>query len=225
MRSRGLLVRIVAPILFISLSASMADAQMDTHRAVERYNRVSRGSNVAEWHKRLFDPDVKKRLEAVESLAKDGSEAAVKPLLDATADADPRVRAKAIDALGTIGSPRATQVLAQQLVLSHTDRLSKQRVLMALGRIRDPAGVPPILAFLANTQDSDLRCGALYALGEIGDARALDAVESHAASTEDAHAQRVAAEAETKIKARLAALPNQQPSILELERLYAPRDR
>jgi len=48
------------------------------------------GSNIAEWHRRLFDPNPNTRLEAVDSLLKDGSEEAVKPLMDATADADPR---------------------------------------------------------------------------------------------------------------------------------------
>jgi HEAT repeat protein len=202
--------------------AAPAGAQTD-HRAIERYNRVAKGSNVTEWHRRLFDADPNKRLEAVDSLAKDGTEEAVKPLLDATTDSDPRVRAKAIDALGNIGSPRATQVLTQYLVLSDTDRASKQRVLVALGRIGDPAAVEPLVAFLTKSQDSELRCGALYALGEIGDPRALDAVQAHAES-DDPNVKRLASDAVVKINAKLAAVPNTQPSILELERRLAPRE-
>jgi hypothetical protein len=53
---------------------------------VQRYNRIARGANIDEWHKRLFDPDPAVRLEAVDSLGKDGTEQSVKPLLDATAD-------------------------------------------------------------------------------------------------------------------------------------------
>lgn len=203
--------------------AGQAPAQVDTYKAVERYNRVSKGANAEEWHRRLFDPDPNKRLEAVDSLAKAGGEEAVKPLLDATSDSDPRVRAKAIDALGEIGDPAATQLLTQYLVLSDTDRASKQRVLVALGRIGDPAAVDPLLAFVRNTSDSDLRCGALYALGEIGDGRALEQIQTLAATSTDPNVRRIASDAAVKIKAKVAALPNAQPTILELERRFRPK--
>jgi HEAT repeat protein len=198
-----------------------AAAQVDGYKAVERYNRVAKGSNIAEWHRRVFDADPNTRLEAVESLGKDGTEGAVKPLLDATADSDPRVRAKAIDYLGAIGSPLATQLLSQYLFLSETDRASKQRVLVALGRIADPAAVAPLSSFLGRTTDQELRCGALYALGEIGDAKGLQTVESFAKS-EDPNTRRVALQAATKINANVAALPNNQPTIFELERRLRP---
>ena len=149
---------IVASVLALGI-VSTASAQTD-HRAVERYNRVAKGSNISEWHRRLFDPKPNVRLEAVDSLGKDGSEEAVKPLLDATSDSDPRVRAKAIDYLGAIGSPVATPVLSQYLVLSQTDRPSQQRVLVALGRIGDPAAVEPLLAFIQNQTGDVLDIGA-----------------------------------------------------------------
>lgn len=217
-------IRVVTSILLLLVWASAAAAQIDTYKAVERYNRVSKGANVEEWHKRLFDPNPNTRLEAVDSLAKESSEECVKPLLDATADSDPRVRAKAIDALGEIGSPKATQVLSQYLVLSQTDRASKQRVLVALGRIGDPAAVDPLIAYLQKTDDPELRCGALYALGEIGDPRALEPVQSLTSST-DPNVKRLASEALVKIKAKVAALPNAQPTILELERRLGPREK
>ena len=194
---------------------------MDNYKAVERYNRVAKGSNISEWHRRLFDADPNVRLQAVESLGKDGSEGAVKPLLDATSDSDPRVRAKAIDYLGEIGNPRATQVLTQYLFLSDVDRASKQRVLVALGRIADPAAVGPLTAFLGKSGDDELRCGALYALGEIGDVKGLDVVQSFATSS-DPNTKRVASQAVTKINAKMAALPNTQPTIIELERRLRP---
>jgi len=209
---------IVTSILVLGFPINRARAQLDSHRAVDRYNRVAKGSNVAEWHRRVFDKDAKVRLEAVDSLGKDGSEDAVKPLLDATADSDPRVRAKAFDYLGLIGSKRATQVLTQYLVLSDVDRSSKQRVLVALGRIGDPAAVDPIVSFIEKTKDEELRCGALYALGEIGDAKGLEVVRTYSEQESDPHAQRIARDAIGKINAHLAAAPNEQPTILELER-------
>jgi HEAT repeat protein len=203
--------RILVPTILtlaaaIAVSAVPAFAQQGA-RSVERYNRIARGANIDEWHKRLFDPDASTRMEAVESLGKDGTDASVKPLLDATADADPRVRAMAIDYLGLIGSPQATQVLTQYLFLSKTDDASKQHVLVALGRIKDPTTIRALKAFTQNTEDNDLRCAAIHALGEVG----------------DAHTRRVANDAIRKIDRKLAAAPkNQQPSIVELERLLAP---
>jgi HEAT repeat protein len=210
----------LAPVVLL-MATSAAVAQVDGYKAVERYNRVAKGSNISEWHRRVFDADANVRLEAVESLGKDGSEGAVKPLLDATADSDPRVRAKAIDFLGAIGNPRATQVLTQYLFLSDTDRASKQHVLVALGRIADPAAVGPLAAFLGRTSDEQLSCGALHALGEIGDAKGLDVVESFA-SSDNPKVKRVAEQAATKINAKVAALPNDQPTIFELERRLRP---
>jgi HEAT repeat protein len=221
-RSRRLLV--LTPILLIGLHVSDAFSQTDGYKAVERYNRVAKGSNISEWHRRLFDADPNVRLQACDSLGKDGSEGAVKPLLDATSDSDPRVRAKAIDYLGAIGNPRATQVLTQYLFLSDVARASKQRVLVSLGRIADPAAVGPLTAFLERTPDDEMRCGALYALGEIGDAKGLEVVQSFASSS-DPNTKRVAQQAVSKINAKMAALPNNQPTIIELERRLHPPEQ
>jgi HEAT repeat protein len=206
--------------------AVSAGAQIDTNKAVQRYNRVAKGSNVAEWHKRLFDDDVKVRLDAVDSLGgAGGSDDAVRALLDATADRDPRVRAKAIDALGEVGNPLATPVLTQYLFLNAVDRYLKQRILVALGRIADPASIERLADFAEETDDNELRCAALYALGEIGDARGLDVLKSY--TGDDAHpdVQRIARDAVAKIKERVAALPNNQPTILELEKQLGPRQQ
>jgi HEAT repeat protein len=206
----------------IAASAVPALAQQSA-RSVERYNRIARGANIDEWHKRLFDPDAATRMEAVESLGKDGTDASVKPLLDATTDADPRVRAMAIDYLGVIGSPLATQVLTQYLFLSNTDDASKHHVLVALGRIKDPTTVRPLKAFTQNTDDNKLRCAAIHALGEVGGTQALETVTPYTEEPYDAHTRRVADDAVRKINRQLAAAPkNQQPSIVELEKLLAP---
>lgn len=189
---------------------------------VERYNRIARGANIDEWHRRLFDPDPAVRLEAVASLGKDGTEQSVKPLLDATADEDPRVRMMAIDYLGTIGSPLATQVLTQYLFLRQTDEKALQRILVALGKIRDPHSVKPIADFASKTQKEELRCGAIFALGEIGGLDAMKAVKPFADQATDVPAQRVAKDAVAKINTRLAAADNTQPTLLELEKRFAP---
>lgn len=215
---------IIAAALPLALASGPASAQfVNNYRAVERYNAVAKGSNIAEWHKRLFDDDVKKRLEAVDSLGKEGSEECVKPLIDATTDSDPRVRAKAFDYLGAIGSRRATLTLTQYLFLSDIDRSSKKRVLVALSRIRDPQSVPSLADFIEKTQDDELRCAALYALGEVGEKGSLEVLEEYTES-EDPHERRIATDAQGKIEERLAAAPNNQPTILELEKILGPRN-
>jgi len=220
--NRAYLPTIVALTAAIAASALPAAAQQ-SGRAIERYNRVARGANIDEWHKRLFDPDAATRVEAVESLGEDGTEASVKPLLDATSDADPRVRSMAIDYLGMIGSPLATQVLTQYLFLNDIDKNSKQHVLVALGRIKDPAAIRSLTAFAENTKEDNLRCAAIHALGEIGGTKALETVKIYSEEPFEEHVRRIANDAITKINSQLAAAPkNQQPSIVELERAFAP---
>lgn len=217
---RQIQLAIIASLAAVALWATDVAAQAN-HRTVQRYNKVARGKNVAEWHRRLFSPDAKIRLEAVESLGNDGTEASVKPLLDATTDKDPRVRAKAIEYLGAIGSPTATPVLTQYLFLNDFDRNSKKYVLVALGRIGDTSAVQRLVDFVTNSDDEELRCGALHALGEFASPRALDAVKPYTKS-EDPHESRIARDAMAKINGRLAARANAQPTIIELERLLTP---
>lgn len=213
---------ILAPIAVLACLAGPAAAQLNTPQQVQRYNRVARGANVTEWHRRLFDEDPKVRLEAVDSLGKEGTEECVRPLLDATADADARVRAKAFDFLGVIGSRKATPVLTQYLFLSDVDRGTKQRILVALSRIRDPESVGPLSTFAQKIDDGALRYEALFALGEIGDAAALEVVRPYTESS-DPHERRIATDAVAKINQKLAAAPNTQPSLIELEKVLGPR--
>ncbi len=221
MQSRigAIVILTLGGLILIAPSIALAQASPSP---VQRYNRIARGANIDEWHKRLFDPDPTIRLEAVESLGTDGTEQSVKPLLDATADEDARVRMMAIDYLGTIGSPLATQVLTQYLFLRHTDEKALQRILVALGKIRDPQSVKPVADFASKTKSEELRCGAIYALGEIGGLDAMKAVKPFADQTNDAPAKRVAIDAITKINTRLAAADNAQPTLLELEKRFAP---
>lgn len=192
-------------------------------RVKDRYNRVSKGSNVAEWQKRLSSDDPAVRLDAVESLGKEGGEEAVKPLLDATADEDRRVRIKAIDYLGNIGSPAAAPLLLQQLFIADVDLQTKKRILVALGRIRDPSSAVPLLNFARHTDDEATLCSCIFALGEIGSPAVSDGLRSFAKNSDDATIKRLIADALSKIETRVAVAPNQQPTLLELEKRLAPR--
>ena len=193
-------------------------------KPVERYNRVTKGANVTEWHRRLSDADPKVRLEAVESLTQAGGDEVVKPLLDAVADPDRRVRLKAIDGLGRVGLPEATPSLVQRLFLSEVEPELKQRVLAALGRIADPRAAGPVADFVMQAADTTLRCAAIHAVGEIAHPGSIERLETLSKDA-DADVRRLAEDAIVKIKARLASLPDQQPSVLELERRMGRRDR
>jgi HEAT repeat protein len=166
---------------------------------------------------------VKTRLEAVDSLGKDGGEESVKPLLDATADLDPRVRAKAIDYLGMIGDKHASPLLTQYLFLNDVDTDSKRRILVALGRIKDPQTVDELQLFVQKTDDEVLQCAALHALGEVGDPSSKDFVARYAASEEHNQVQRVADDALAKIEENAAKRENLQPTIIQLERAFRPK--
>ena len=213
----------VAIAAFAAMSvAATAIAQVDTHAAVKRYNRIAKGKNVDEWHKRIFDDDVGTRLDAVNSLGEAGTEKSVKPLLDATSDPDVRVRTKAIDYLGLIGDRGATPMLTQYLFLSDVDGQSKQRILAALGRIRDPKSVASLALFTQQTEDETLRCAALHALGEVGHPSATPLVEEYAKTTDSANVARVATDALGKIEKRAAERNSEQPTIIRLEKAFRP---
>lgn len=202
--------------------ASPAVAQVDTHAAVKRYNRIAKGKNVDEWHKRIFDEDVETRLDAVDSLGKDATPGSVKPLLDATSDSDQRVRAKAIDYLGTIGDRHATPLLTQYLFLTDIDDQSKEHILVALGRIRDPKSVGSLSVFAQQTDNEKLRCAALYALGEVGHPAATPIVEQYTKNNSSTQVTRIATDALKKIESRALEQHNEQPSLIELEKALRP---
>ena len=190
--------------------------------ARDRYDRVAKGANITEWHRRLSDPDPKIRLEAVQSLGEDGTEESVDPLLEAMSDIDERVRLKACDYLGIIGSPLASPQLVQHLFLADVDGLAKQRILVALGRIADPSTSTPVLNFLKNSQDETLTTLALYTLGEIGDRKTRDPIVALRDSTQSPAVRRVANDAITKIDTKVESAVNTQPTLIQLERLLRP---
>ena len=116
----------------------------------------------------------KQRLRGVEDLGQSSDPRAVNHLLKAMGDADLRVQARAIDYLGARRASDATPLLVQKLFLAGAPGPLRQRVLTSLGRIGDPSASRPILDFLAQEQNADVRGTAIYALGEIGDVTIRD---------------------------------------------------
>lgn len=211
----------LAAVLLSPATGALAQDAERTNPAVERYNRTARGANVEEWKKRLGEPDVHTRLEAVDSLGTKGGDEAVKPLVEATADADYRVRTRAIDYLGTLKAVEATPVLMQLLFLSDIGRDEKLRALTALGRIGDPATSDRLSAYAKTIGDGDLACRAVYAVGEIGNPASKEKVAALKGSRPGTDMDRLVEDALAKIDLKEKNKPIEQPTLIQLEKRMA----
>src|SRR5690606_13050111 len=106
-------VRTALALSVVALGASSAVAQVglpgsNPQRSTRQTNPGA--SDIDEPTKNLRDDDAAVRLEAVKALAASQDKKAVEHLIEATADLDPRVKIKAIDALGTLRAADATPV-------------------------------------------------------------------------------------------------------------------
>lgn len=62
------------------------------------------------------------------------------------------------------------------MLVADTEARIRRRAALAIGRVRLPDGIDPLLPLLAGDQDPEVRQMAAFALGLIGDARAADAL-------------------------------------------------
>lgn len=229
--NRFRVLSLAAAALSLLTLASTAQAQggvsgmsgpTTNHPAIERYNRTAKGANVEEWKRRLGEEeDLRTRLDAVESLGTKGGDEAIRPLIEATADADYRVRIRAIDYLGALRALEATPVLMQLLFLSDVGREEKLRVLSSLGRIADPATTERLIAYARTIQDPDLACRAVFALGEIADPASVKGLESLKNFHPGSDLDRLVDDAVAKIALAQKSLPSAQPTLIELEQKLA----
>ncbi len=84
----------------------------------------------------------------------------------------------------------------------------KLHIVAALGRVGDSRGTLPIVGYLKEAPDDSARGTAVFALGEIGDARASDALTQAATEDKSPMVRRLAQEALEKIEGEL---PVQHP--------------
>jgi HEAT repeat protein len=143
-------------------------------------------------------------LEAVKSLGNSKDPKAIEHLVQATADADIRVKVKAIDYLGTLKATDATPVLVQQLFLREVGPGIKQKVLVALGKIGDPRGSGPVIEFLKRNLDPQTKGTAIFALREVGNDSALPFLDNLSRAEQSPPLRRLAAEAAENIRHRLS---------------------
>ena len=181
------------------LAAAPAAAQISSNQIRQRYERNTRGTSIDDFVRKLNSDDPAARLEGVKSLADSKDTKAIEYLLQALGDADMRVKAKAIDALGNLRATEATPVLIQHLFLRSTEPYVKQRILASLGKIGDGRAAKPIMEFLQRDLDPAMRGTAIFALGDIGSPEALETLAEIERTEEDAALQRLAREATSKV--------------------------
>jgi HEAT repeat protein len=166
--------------------------------------------------KRKFaDADPRVRVQGLEGLRFVDSMNANEILFRGISDPDVRVRIKAIDVLGARGVADAVPIMSQELFLRETPAVEKLHLVASLGRIGDQRGAMPIMNYLKETDDTDSRGTAVYALGEIGDPRANDALIQIVSNDPSPKVRKLAREAIEKIDGEL---PSRHSEVVEAEK-------
>jgi len=111
------------------------------------------------------------RMHAAQALGRVKSADTVEALIPLLQDKVKAVREETATTLATIGDA-AIPCLVH--ALKHDDWLVRLHAVESLGKARSPLAVEPLLSVLFNDRDSAVREDAVRALGDIGDAQALD---------------------------------------------------
>jgi len=204
-RGRAVGAAVGIALMAATAGAEVSDDPRDQNQQVDRYERTRLGTRPEEWVRRLDDANPQVRLDAVELLAESQDPATHEYLIQAVENSDARVAAAAVDALGKIGAKDASGFLSERLFMAATNPGLRQRILVALGRIKDPGTAERVLDFAAGASDAELRALAIRVLGEIGDSSVRDKLHDLATHESDPTLKTLLADADAKIAARMAA--------------------
>lgn len=119
----------------------------------------------------LESPDWIVRMHAAKALGRIQEPGAVASLVPLLQDNVKAVREETSTALAAIGEAAVPSLLA---ALTHAEWLVRLHAVEALGKTRSPEAVDPLLSVLFNDRDRAVREDAARALGQIGDARAVE---------------------------------------------------
>jgi HEAT repeat protein len=111
------------------------------------------------------------RMHAAKGLGRIGDPEAVPVLMPLLQDKVKAVREEASSALAAIGAAAVTGLLE---ALQHDDWMVRLHAVEALGKLKSPDSVEPLLRALFNERDSAIREDVVRALGAIRDGRAVD---------------------------------------------------
>lgn len=206
---------LVAASSAVVFPAQPGHAQISADQIRQRYERNTKGSNIDDYVRRLNGEDPAERLQAVRSLGESKDSKAVEYLLQALGDADMRIKAKAIDALGDMRANEATPILIQQLFLREAEPTVKRRILASLGKIGDPRAAKPIMEFLQRDLDSETRGTAIYALGDLGAPESIELLARIEESDDNPTMRRLARQASSKVRHQQALLKTEAKEPLD----------
>ena len=130
------------------------------------------GPSSADIAKNLQSPNPVVREDTAKIARNYGSSSVNKSLIAALADPSAVVRKNAVDSLAELSATEAAQPLAD-LLPKETDPDVQKEIIDALGRLKEKVGAPPLIALLEAHMDAP-PLNAIWALGYIGDNRALD---------------------------------------------------
>lgn len=113
------------------------------------------------------------KLDAIDNLSQMKSRAALPELIKSMRDLDPRVRERAVRALGTIGDPQAVPALISALDDPLFD--IQGEAALALGSLGDKRAAGPLLK-LVKSPDLHLQRCAISSLGKLGSTEAVESL-------------------------------------------------
>jgi HEAT repeat protein len=119
----------------------------------------------------LKSPDWIVRMHAAKALGRIQDPGTVASLMSLLQDRVKAVREETSTALARIGNAALSSLL---VALTHAEWLVRLHAVEALGKTRSPEAVDPLLSALFNDRDRAVREDAVRALGQIGDARAVE---------------------------------------------------
>ncbi|SDM19016.1 PBS lyase HEAT-like repeat-containing protein [Halogranum gelatinilyticum] len=115
---------------------------------------------------------------SIKALGKMRAEDAVETLIEyVDTDKDPQLQKVTFKALGEIGDERATQPLADKLVMENDN--VRPYAARALGLLGDTRAVEPLIDTLRDDESDSVRSSAAWALRQIGTQVALEAAAEH----------------------------------------------
>lgn len=165
-----------SPDTIVSYLASLlADTDPEVRRtAVEGLGKLGQSGAAETLVKALNDPDPAVRRTsawALGQLGEDAADLALSPLVDRLSDPAEQVRLSAARAIGEIGG---TEVVVERLAqaLKASDATTRRAAVHALLSL-DALPAYPALVGALRDDDAEVRQGAVAALGELADSRAI----------------------------------------------------
>jgi len=155
-----------------ALATCLTDCELSVQEAASAVLAVIADARVlAPLVAALKSPDWIVRMHAAKALGRIKNAEAVESLIPLLQDKVKAVREETSAALAAIGDAAIPSLLN---ALTHSEWLVRLHAVEALGKTRSASAVEPLLSALFNDRDAAIREDAVRALGQIGDARAVD---------------------------------------------------